>query len=90
VMVKLFSASLNRSLGTGQIGSGVFDYIRSNEIKLAGMDLPPGLNADTAVLIRASISRAFVFGFRVTMFICTGLSIASSAAAALMIPGKAR
>jgi EmrB/QacA subfamily drug resistance transporter len=90
VMVKLFSASLNRSLGTGQIGPRAFEYIRSNEIKLAGMDLPSGLNADTAALIRASISHAFVFGFRVIMFICAGLSVASSAAAALMIPGKAR
>ncbi len=90
VMVKLFSASLNRSLGTGQIGPGVFEYIRSNEIKLAGMDLPPGLNADTAALIRASIFHAFVLGFRTIMLICSGLSIASSAAAALMIPSKPR
>ncbi len=90
VMVKLFSSSLDRSLGAGQIAPGIFDYIRSNEIKLAGMDVPSGLDADTAALVRASISHAFVFGFRTIMLICAGLSVASSATAALMIPGKAR
>ena len=88
VMVKLFSASLSRGLGAGQLAPGVFEYIRSNEIKLAGMDLPSGLDAGTAELIRASISRAFVFGFRTIMLICSGLSIASSAVALLMIPKK--
>jgi EmrB/QacA subfamily drug resistance transporter len=90
VMVKLFSSSLNRSLAGERLASGVFQYIRSNEIKLAGLDLPPGLGADTAALIRASISQAFVFGFRMVMYICAGLSVASSAAASLMIPGKTR
>jgi EmrB/QacA subfamily drug resistance transporter len=90
VMVKLFSSSLDRSLGAGQIAPGIFDYIRSNEIKLAGMDVPSALDADTAALVRASISHAFVFGFRTIMLICAGLSVASSATAALMIPGKAR
>src|SRR6202142_1579962 len=90
VMVKLFSSSLNRSLAGERLASGVFQYIRSNEIKLAGLDLPPGLDADTAALIRASISQAFVFGFRMVMCICAGLSVASSAAASLMIPGKTR
>jgi hypothetical protein len=90
VMVKLFSASLNRSLAGSQLAPGVLHYIRSNEIKLAGLEPPLGLDAATTGLIHASVAHAFVFGFRMVMLICAGLSIASSAAASLMIPGKPR
>ena len=90
VMVKLFSASLDRSLAGSQLAPGVLQYIRSNEIKLAGLEPPLGLDAATTGLIHASVAHAFVFGFRMVMLICAGLSIASSAAASLMIPGKPR
>src|SRR3984957_3075160 len=85
VMVKLFSSSLNHSLAGGLLPPGILQYVQSNEIKLAGLDLPSGLNADTTALIRASISHAFVFGFRTVMLICAGLSVASAAVASLMI-----
>ncbi len=86
VMVKVFSSSLNRSLADQLLPPGIFQYIKSNEIRLAGLDLPAGLDADTTAVIRASISRAFVFGFRTIMLICAGLSLASAAVARLMIP----
>jgi EmrB/QacA subfamily drug resistance transporter len=90
VMVKLFSYSLNRSLTGGPLPPGILQYVRSNEIKLAGLDLPSGLDADTAALIRMSISHAFLFGFRTVMLICGGLSVASAAVASLMVPAKTR
>jgi EmrB/QacA subfamily drug resistance transporter len=88
VMVKLFSSGLNRSLPGRRLPPGILQYVRSNEIKLAGLDVPSGLDADTTALIRASISHAFVFGFRTIMLICAGLSVASAAVASLMIPSK--
>jgi EmrB/QacA subfamily drug resistance transporter len=90
VMVKLFSSSLNRSLAGVPLPPGILQYVQSNEIKLAGLDLPSGLDADTAAMIRVSISHAFVFGFRTVMLICAGLSVASAAVASLMIPLKTR
>ena len=89
-MVKVFSSSLNRSLAGGPLPPGILQYIQSNEIKLAGLDLPSGLDADTAAVIRMSISHAFVFGFRTVMLICAGLSVASAVVAWLMIPAKTR
>jgi EmrB/QacA subfamily drug resistance transporter len=89
VMVKLFSSSLNRSLTGELFPPGILQYVRSNEIKLAGLDLPSGLDADTTAVIRVSISHAFVFGFRTVMLICAGLSLASAAVAWLMIPARA-
>jgi predicted MFS family arabinose efflux permease len=88
VMVKLFSSSLNRSLTGAVLPPGILQYVRSNEIKLAGLDLPSGLDAQTAAVLRASISHAFVFGFRIVMLICAGLCVASAAVASLMIPAK--
>src|SRR5713101_7955530 len=90
VMVKVFSSSLNRSLAGRQLPPGILQYIQSNEIKLAGLDLPSGLNADTTAVIRASISRAFVFGFRTVMLICASLAVTSAAFAWRMIAVNAK
>jgi predicted MFS family arabinose efflux permease len=89
VMVKLFSSSLNRSLTGRPLEPGILQYIRANEIKLAGLDLPSDIGVDTRALIRMSLSRAFVFGFRTVMVICAGLSLASAAIALVLIPTKA-
>jgi hypothetical protein len=89
VMVKLFSHSLQHSLTGTLLPPGIFQYIQSNEIKLAGLDLPDGLDVHTAALLRNSISHAFVVGFRIVMLICAGLCVAGAAVASLMIPADA-
>jgi hypothetical protein len=86
--VKMFSSSLNRNLTSLQLPADLLQYIHSNEIKLAGLDLPSGLDARTKATINESISRAFVFGFRIEMLICAGLSLASALVAWLMIPAS--
>ena len=88
VMVRLFSYSLNLSLTPGVLAPNILQYVRSNEIKLAGLEAPSGLDADASALIRMSISNAFVFGFRAVMLICASLCLASAAVASLMIPAK--
>jgi len=86
MMVTLFSSKLNRSLTDELLSPDILQYVRSNEIKLAGLDLPSGLDTNTKALIRVSISNAFVFGFRVVMLVCAGLSLGSAVVASLMIP----
>jgi predicted MFS family arabinose efflux permease len=90
VMVRMFSAGLDRSLSRRALPPGILQYIQSNAIKLAGLDLPSGVDAATIVAIRTSISRAFVFGFRIEMIICAGLSLASGAVAWLLAPARAK
>ena len=90
VMVKLFSSSLNRNLASGLLPVGALQYVRSNEIKLAGLDLPSGLGADATAFIRMSISHAFIFGFRAVMLMCAVLSLCSAGVAWLMIPGRVK
>jgi EmrB/QacA subfamily drug resistance transporter len=86
VMVKTFSFELNRDLARRPLPTGVLQYIQASEIKLAGLDLPSDLNTSTAASLRAAISQAFVFGFRIVVLICAGLSLASALVAWLMIP----
>jgi EmrB/QacA subfamily drug resistance transporter len=88
VMVKVFSFGLNRSLAGQHLPPEILGYIQSNEIKLAGLDLPTNLEADTIMAVRASISRAFIFGFRTVLLICAGLSLVSSLVAWLLIPAR--
>lgn len=88
VMVKVFSSALNRGLADVPLPSDILQYVRSNEIKLAGLDLPSGVNAQTAALLRVAISHAFVFAFRIVMLICASLCVVSAAVAAVMIPAK--
>jgi len=90
VMVSAFASRLNHSLASLAIPPGISRTIRSDETKLAGLQLPAGLDAGAAAKIRALVSQAFVFGFRVVMLICAGLAMTSATFAWLMIPAKLR
>ncbi len=50
-----------------------------------GLQLPAGLRTTTKATLKEAIGDAFVFGFRIVMLVCAGLSAASSAVANLMI-----
>jgi hypothetical protein len=49
--------------------------LRSNEIKLAAVSVPAGVDASTAAQITTAIDRSFVYGFRAVMLICVVLSL---------------
>jgi hypothetical protein len=70
VMVKSFSSDLNRNLAGRSIPPDTLQYVHANQTKLAGVDLSSGLEPATAALLRTSISRTFVFGFRIAMLVC--------------------
>jgi len=86
VMVKVFSTHLNRSLATLPLNSETVREIRSKEIDLAGMDLPKNLDANASAALRDAVSQAFLSGFRLILFSCAGLSIASAAIARISFP----
>ena len=92
VMVKTFSFQLNRSLQDMSVPPAAMQELRSNEIRLAALAVPAGIDAEMAAAIRASIERAFVFAFRLILVICAGLSIASTLFAWRMIesPSQSR
>jgi len=89
VMVNAFGFALKHELADLGLSSDVLHEIQSQEIKLAGLDLPPNLDAGTSAAIRTAINQAFVFGFRLIMLLCVALAAASSAVAWLFIPASA-
>ena len=86
VMVKSFSTRLDRSLASLPLSSEAIREIQSKEIDLAGMDLPKNLDAHARAAAQTAISEAFLSGFRLVLFSCAGLSIASAAVAQILIP----
>ncbi|HKC00855.1 MAG TPA: MFS transporter [Terriglobales bacterium] len=86
VMVKAFGYHLNHSLAHLSLPPGVLQGLRTEETKLAGLQVPSGLDPSAKASITQSIGEAFVFGYRIVMLICAGLALASAAVAWRMIP----
>lgn len=86
VMVNAFGSRLHRSLADLTLPPSVVQEVQADEVKLAGLQVPAGLNSSTEAAIKESVGQAFVFGFRIVMLISAGLAVASAAVAWLMIP----
>ena len=89
VMVDAFGSRLNHILAHLSLPPDALHAVRSEEMKLAGMQVPGGLDPGTTAAIKRAIGEAFVFGFRIVILICAGLSVASAAVAKLMLPKAA-
>jgi EmrB/QacA subfamily drug resistance transporter len=86
VMLKAFGFRLDNALAHLPLPPGVLQELHADEIKLGGLQVPAGLNPGMKIAIKESIGEAFVFGFRIVMLICAGLSVVAAAAAWFMIP----
>jgi EmrB/QacA subfamily drug resistance transporter len=86
VMVEAFGSRLNDSLAHFLLPHNILQEIQADEIKLAGLQVPAEVNLTMKTAIKESVAEAFVFGFRIVMLICAGLSLASAVVARLMIP----
>jgi EmrB/QacA subfamily drug resistance transporter len=86
VMVNAFASRLSRRLAQLSLPSAVAQTLRTHEVELAGLQVPTGVNPVTKAAIKESIRQAFVFGFRLVMWICATLCLASAAVAWFIIP----
>ncbi len=80
-----FRARLEPNLQTLTISAEVMRGLQANEGKLAALAAPSGVDSATAAAIQMYVARTFVFGFRIMMLLCAGLSIASALFAWWMI-----
>ena len=85
VMVKAFSYRLDHSLSRLSVPPSVMQELHADQTKLAGLQAPASLSPAAQTAIQESIREAFVFGFRIVMFVCAGLSLLSSFVAWRMI-----
>ena len=86
VMVKCFASRLDSGLAHFSLPPAVQKELHAGENKLAGLQVPAGLDLSATAIVRKFIGEAFVFSFRIVMMICVVLSLASAAVAWLMIP----
>jgi predicted MFS family arabinose efflux permease len=86
VMFYAFRLRLDHTLGHLALPSGILQELQTHESRLAGLQAPGNLDPTTKNEINNLIREAFVFGFRMIMLICAGLSLASAAIAWLMLP----
>jgi MFS family permease len=85
VMVDAFSHYMNAHLYQLNIPSDALRDLQSNVARLAAVALPKDLDPGTAAQLKTLIDRSFVFGFRLIMLVCAGLSLMSSGFAWRMI-----
>ncbi len=86
VMVAAFSHKLNFRVAQLPISGEARAELQANETRLAALKPPGGIDPGTAAAIQSSIFAAFVFGFRIVMWICAALAFFSAAVAWRMIP----
>jgi len=86
VMVKAFSCHLNRDLHHLPISPAALEKVQRGENRLAGLQLPPELDARARSALKESIGQAFIFGFRIVLLMCAGLSLLSALVAWSTIP----
>jgi EmrB/QacA subfamily drug resistance transporter len=90
VMVTEFSAHLSHVLANATIPGNVRAELQSNAIKLAALRPPAGVGPATSAAIESSIVVSFLFGFRLIMWICAALAVASATVTWRMIRASAQ
>jgi EmrB/QacA subfamily drug resistance transporter len=90
VMVTAFDHSLRQSLPGLKLNADVIHELQSHGARLGSLDAPSNVDPQTAARIRGAVTEAFVFGFRLIMFICACLAIASAAVAWRKMPAQSR
>ena len=88
VIVTAFRSHLHDALANLALPPAALDFIHSNETKLAGLEVPPGLDAHTSASARAAITQAFLFSFRLVLLICAALAAASAFVSWNLIPAR--
>jgi EmrB/QacA subfamily drug resistance transporter len=78
VMVKAFGSRLEQSLAKLPVAPNIAQEIRSKEIEFVGLEPPQDLNTNAIAAIRRAISDASLWGFRLVLLACAGLSVVSA------------
>ena len=84
-----FSNRLDVRLNGLPIDEQVKRSVYEQRVKLAGLQIPEGIDVATQEQIKQAVAASFVFGFRLIMWISAGLALASAFSSWLMI-GKSR
>ncbi len=85
VMAWAFDAVLAQSLRDAGASAQTQAFFQDQRSKLAGAEMPPGVDAATAAALRTAVAESFVAGFRWVMLIGAGLALLSALSAWIVI-----
>ena len=85
VVLHAFNRELDQRLARLDIPPEVRRSMDDQRVRLAGAELPRGIDDPTRVALRQAINESFVVGFRVVMMTAAGLALVSAICALIMI-----
>jgi EmrB/QacA subfamily drug resistance transporter len=88
VILHAFNRELDHRLARVDIPPEVRLFIDEQRVRLAGAELPLGIDDQTRMALRQAIDESFVVGFRMVMAGAVGLALASALCAWIMIEGS--
>ena len=90
VMAHVFGARLERHMESARIPAEVREEIRSQEPKLAAIDIPKSANAAQREAVSGAIGQSFIAGFRLVMAMGAILALLSAVCAWLILDRRSR
>ena len=87
VMLYVFKTGLHHRLSSANLPGEIVQSVQTQSTRLAAIDVPQNLNAETRQVIRRAIDESFVSGFRWVTAIAAALAVASAATALFWIGG---
>jgi len=88
VMAAVYESSLRGQLAALEAAPETVSFLMGQVDKLAGSEIPAGMDAGSAADLEAAIRGAYVAGFRWIMLLSAGLAVLSAAAAWVLIGGR--
>ncbi len=88
IMLGAFNHNLDRRLTAFNLTPELRQKLEDQLIRLAAARVPDEIDAGTKTEIERSIDESFVAGFRLVMFVASGLALASAACSLLIIRDK--
>ena len=88
VLVGVFGRILEPRVSSLNLPAGVQLTIAGQYSRLAGIEIPRGVGGTVQAAIQQATNESYITGFRILMFICAGLALASAVISWMMIAGK--
>jgi hypothetical protein len=90
VMAWAFDAMLADGLREAGASAETLAFFEGQRSRLAGAEMPPGIDAAAAAALKRAVAESFVAGFRWVMLLSAGLALLSALSAWMMIESRRR
>ncbi len=88
IMIAAFAKHLDRAVAGLALPESIRVAIQSNTTQLAALRVPDGVAPGTSAAIQSSVISSFLYGFRLMMWICAALALASAIVGWQMIQNR--